>query len=197
MSGLTSVGSISWTSVLELQKLGFTTGLSKAKSVRIADTKIDSLDGIDMTTVALMDINNNHRLVSFDSGLTSLTDTLNINANGAGLQVKFSKLKSVANMTISGVSSFDVPSLSTINGSCAFVENDFKSFSAPNLTQTNSGSILSFVSNNALTNISLPAVTKLGGGLLIANNTALEKIDSIPKLKQVTGDIKFRGVFNT
>lgn len=197
LTGLTSVGSITWNSLYELQKLGFTTGVTKAKSVKIADTKLDSLDGIDLSSVAVMDINNNKRLVSFESSLSSLTDTLNINANGNSLEVKFPNLKSIANMTISGVSSFEVPALGTINGSCAFVENDFESFTAPNLTQTQSGSILSFVSNNQLTNISLPALTKLGGGLLIANNTELGKIDSIPQLKAVSGDIKFRGVFDT
>lgn len=195
-TSLNSVGSISWTSLNALDSLTFgTPGIEKAKSVVISDTFLSSLAGIDVTTLEDLDINNNHRLSIWDSSLTNLTNTMNFLANGNNFTVSLDQLTWIANMTVNNVTSFSVPALQTVNGSASFGSNQFASFSAPNLTSTTSGNI-NFVGNPKLTNVTFPQLTKLGGALLIANNTALETVDGFPKLKTVGGAIKLRGNFS-
>ena len=195
-TSLSSVGSISWTSLNALDSLTFgEPGIEKAKSVVISDTFLSSLDGIDITTLSDLDINNNHRLSTWDSKLTNLTNTMNFLANGNNFTVSMDHLTWIANMTVNNVTSFSVPALQVVNGSASFGSNQFTSFSAPNLTSTTSGNI-NFVGNPKLTNVTFPQLTKIGGALLIANNTALEEVDGFPKLKTVSGAIKLRGNFS-
>lgn len=191
---LTSVGSINWVSLTALDVLTFTAGINSAESIVVSDTFLSSLDGLDVASADTININNNRRLVSYTSSLGNLTTLLNINANGLDLQVSFPDLIWIANMTISNVSSFSVPSLATVNGSMRFDSNFFTSFSAPNLTETSSGDI-SFVSNAQLANITMAKLTSIGGGFLIANNTATDKITGFNKLKTVGGAINMRGNF--
>lgn len=195
-TSLKEVGSISWKSLNNLDTLNFgDEGVTKAKTVEISDTFLSTLDGVDLTTVEDLNINNNNRLVEFVSKLENLGNLLNIQANGENLQVSFPNLVWIANMTIANVSSFEVPSLEVVNGSARFDSNYFKSFIAPNLTSTKSGDV-SFVGNAALTNISVPAMTSIGGGLLIANNTGLSEVDGFPKVKSIFGAVKLRGNFS-
>ncbi|CAK7222688.1 cell wall protein Ecm33 [Sporothrix curviconia] len=191
---LTSVGSINWVSLTAIDVLTFTAGIKTASSIVVSDTFLSNLDGLDVVSAETININNNRRLVSYTSSLGNLTDLLNINANGLNLEVSFPELTWIANMTISNVSSFSVPALQIVNGSMRFDSNFFTSFNAPNLTSTSSGDI-SFVSNAELTNITMPLLTSIGGGFLIANNTAQDKVNGFGKLKTVGGAINMRGNF--
>lgn len=195
LPSLQKVKTLNWRTLnaLDVLKIG-PPGLIEAEEVTISDTFLSSLDGIDITSVKKMDINNNRRLAEFTTQLGNLSDNLNIQANGNSLKVSMPNLKWIANMTIANVSSFEVPSLVTVNGSARFDSNKFTTFSAPNLTSTRSGD-LSFVGNAALTNITLPVLTSIGGGLLIANNTGLHDLTGFPSLKTVGGAVKLRGNF--
>jgi len=102
-------------------------------------------------------------------------------------------LQFALNMTFRNVSSVSLPSLSGVNGSLGFYGNILSTFSAPNLTQT--GSDLVFDDNTGLTNLSLPSLTIVGGGLQIANNSQLKSINGLPKLQDVGGAVDFSGVF--
>ena len=193
LASLTSVGSLRWQSVTNLNAV--TLGpLTQAGEVTISDTFLDTLTGIDLATTRKLDINNNRRLKTFTSKLGSLSDNLNIQANGIGLDVSLPSLIWIANMTIANVTKFSVPSLKVVNGSARFDSNYFESFSAPNLTHTESGDI-SFVGNGALTNMTFPKLATIGGGLLIANNTGLDQVTFFPKLTDVGGAVKLRGNF--
>ncbi|CAK7265422.1 cell wall protein Ecm33 [Sporothrix epigloea] len=191
---LTSVGSINWVSLTAIDVLTFNAGIKTASSITVSDTFLSNLDGLDVVSADTIDINNNRRLVSYTSSLGNLTKLLNINANGLNLQVSFPDLIWIADMTISNVSSFSVPALQTVNGSMRFDSNFFTTFNAPNLTSTQTGDI-SFVSNAQLKNITLPQLTSIGGGFLIANNTAQDQINGFGKLKSVGGAIDMRGNF--
>ena len=194
---LNSVGSIGWRSLPALGQLNFgDVGVTTAKTVEISDTFLSTLDGIDLRTVQTLNINNNNRLTEFTSQLGNLSNILNIQANGRFLKVNLPNLIWIANMTIANVSSFEVPSLQVVNGSARFDSNFFSSFFAPNLTATKSGDV-SFVGNANLTNITAPVMTSIGGGLLIANNTALSRIDGFPKVKTIFGAVKLRGNFTS
>jgi len=169
-------------------------GLTQADEITITDTFLSSLAGIDVRSLNKMDINNNRRLTEFTTQLGNLSDTLTIQSNGLDLKVSMPSLIWIANMAIANVTSFSAPSLRVVNGSARFDSNKFATFSAPNLTSTTTGDI-SFVGNANLKNISVPALASIGGGLLIANNTALDDINGFPALKKVGGAVKLRGSF--
>lgn len=194
-TALSSVGSIVWQSLTALDTLTFgTPGVTTAKNIEISDTFLSSLDGIDVTSVQNLNINNNHRLSEYTTQLQSLSNIMILQANGLNLKVEMPKLLWIANMSVANVSSFDVPSLNTVNGSARFDSNYFASFNAPNLTSTKSGDI-SFIGNAQLTNITMPLLTAIGGGLLIANNTKLTNVNGFGALKQINGAVKLRGNF--
>lgn len=192
---LSSVGSINWVSLNALGSLTFgTPGVTEADSVIIADTFLNTLEGINIHSLTSMNINNNRRLTDFTTELHNLSDVLNINANGQDLSVSMPNLQWIANMTISNVTEFSAPSLAAVNGSMRFDSNFFTNFSAPNLTEVQTGDV-SFVSNGDLQSISMPALEKVGGGFTIANNTELAKLDGFASLEEVGGAVKLRGSF--
>lgn len=192
---LNEVGSIDWSTLNSLPEPTFgTVGITKAKSVVIADTFIESINGINVQSLTDMNINNNRRLTKFSSSIKSLSNTLYVTANGLNLTMEMPNLEWIANMTIANVTSFSVPSLHTVNGSMRFDSNYFETFSAANLTEIQDGD-LSFVSNPQLTNITIPNLKRIGGGFTVANNTALEKLDGFSKLNEIGGAVKVRGSF--
>jgi len=195
---LSEVKSIQWTALPALQTLMFTNQVQKASNVLITDTQLSSLEGINLQMVDMFNINNNRFLKSIEVQLGNITQSLNIEANGEDLNASFPNLEWAYNMTFRNCSSVKTPSLATINGSLGFYDNFFTEYTAPNLTSVgSSGGSLSFVSNDALTNISLPLVTTIGGGYQIANNTKLHKINGFEKLKVIKGGLDFNGNFSS
>ncbi|KAH8159499.1 hypothetical protein CIB48_g8748 [Xylaria polymorpha] len=193
---LSEVGSIEWTTLNALDEPTFgTPGITKAKSVVVQDTFVQNLDGINVQELTDMNINNNHRLSKFSTSIKTLSNALYVNSNALNMTMEMPNLEWIANMTIANVSTFSVPSLKTVNGSMRFDSNYFTNFFAPNLTETHDGD-LSFVSNPQLQNISIPLLKKVGGGLTIANNTDLTKVDGLNSLANVGGAIKMRGSFD-
>jgi hypothetical protein len=193
---LGEVGTIDWSTLNKLPEptLG-NPGITKAKKVTVQDTFIGSLDGLNVQSLSDMNINNNRRLTKFSTSIKTLSNALYVTANGLNLTMEMPNLEWIANMTIANVSSFAVPSLKAVNGSMRFDSNYFTSFLAPNLTEIQDGD-LSFVSNPQLQNISIPMLKSVGGGLTIANNTQLDKVDGLDSLEDVGGAIKMRGSFN-
>lgn len=191
---LTSVDTISWTALPALQGLNFAAGVKTASSIIISNTELESLAGISLETVGDMDINNNPYLTEVNvNDIANATGSISFSANSADLKIDFPNLIFALNMTFRNVSSVDMPSLETVNGSLGFYSNTFETFSAANLTST--GESLVFDDNSALTNISLPDLTTVGGGFQIANNTDLKMIDGFTGLETVGGAIDFSGEF--
>nr|OQO15774.1 hypothetical protein B0A51_16742 [Rachicladosporium sp. CCFEE 5018] len=126
--------------------------------------------------------------------LGNISNALAIEANGRNIAVTFPNLEWAFNITLRNVSEISMPSLAAVNGSLGFYSNFFESVNAPNLTTV--GQSLSFVSNQKLNNASFPQLTSVGGGLQIANNTNIEKIDGFPKLQTVGGALDFYGNFS-
>jgi hypothetical protein len=192
---LTEVQSIEWVSVTRLDTVSLGP-LSKADNIRLSDTFLNTLDAFALSTVKKFKIDNNRRLTKYASQLTELSDELIIQANGLDLEVDLPKLNWISNMEVANVTKFSIPALKVVNGSARFDSNLFETFSAPNLTHTETGDI-SFVGNGFLQNMTFPKLTEIAGGLLIANNTGLDRVTFFPKLKKVSGAIKLRGNFTT
>ena len=199
-SKLTSVGDIKWTALGRLGELTFPSIISSAKSVVITNTFLRNLDGINLDTVATLDISNNPRLTKVSTQVTSISSLINIAANSDDLEVELPNLIWAKEMTFRNLSKVSIPSLSVVNGSLGFYATYMESLSAPNLTTVgNFGSAqgsLSLVANEKITNLTFPRLTSIGGAALIANNSVLQDI-SFPVLTQVAGAVDMSGVFAT
>ncbi|KAI1502823.1 hypothetical protein F5X99DRAFT_407628 [Biscogniauxia marginata] len=193
---LGEVGSIDWATLSALPEINFgEPGITKADSVVIADTFVQTIEGINVESLTTMNINNNRRITRFSSSIKNLKNELSVQANGLNLTMELPNLEWIANMTIANVTEFSVPSLKTVNGSMRFDSNYFTTFLAPNLTEIQEGD-LSFVSNPELQNISLSGLERVGGGFTIANNTALTKVTGFSGLTEVGGAVKVVGSFD-
>jgi hypothetical protein len=192
---LKSVGTIFFLTLNALSEFTFTQKITQANNITLSDTFLSKLDGIDVTSLSGdFNINNNRFLTEFTTQIGNLSGVLTIQANGLNTDVSMPNLIWINEMQISNVSNFSTPSLAAVNGSARFDSNYFTAFQAPNLTET--GSDISFVSNGLLTNISFPALTTVGGGLTIANNTELKSIAGLGGLQSVGGAVLFAGSFN-
>lgn len=190
---LSSVGAISWTTLNALQQLTFTTGITKAKSVFITDTALTNLDGINLATVDSFEITNNAYLRKIDTQVGNISQALIINNNGPNLALTFPNLIWAFNMTVRNVSSLSIPSLKVVNSTFGVYGSYMESVIAPNLTKV--GGDVAFVADSSLTNISMPLLETIGGGLLIANNSKLLDITGFKSLKSAAGAISISGNF--
>ncbi|KAJ5570496.1 uncharacterized protein N7459_009926 [Penicillium hispanicum] len=191
---LTSVGSISWEALPELQSLSFGSGITDAGDVNIQNTGLTSLDGISLKTVGLFQIENNRDLKTINiNNLQNATDLISFSGNYDSLEIELPNLGTGTNITCRNISTISVPSLEKLTGQLGFWGTKFETFSAPNLTATGD---LVFEDNSKLSNISMPVLKTVTGGFLITSNDELNTID-LPALKTVTGAIDFSGSFNT
>lgn len=191
---LKSVGAIDFEALPNLQSLGFTTGVSSAGSVRITNTALASLSGIQLETVGDFDIANNRHLREINvNEIANITGYANFAANSPDLQVAFPNLASVQNMTFRNLSHIELPSLKSTTGLLGFYSNMFTTFTAENLTSTGP---LVFADNGYLTELALPQLERVDGGFQIANNTLLKVIDNMNNLNEVK-TIDFAGDFAT
>jgi hypothetical protein len=190
---LKTINIIDWVTLPALQQLTFTDTVNTCSSVTISDTQLSSLDGINLDTVADFAINNNRFLKTISTQVANITGSLDITSNGQDLQVEFPNLIFAGNMTFRNTSTVTMQSLAAINGTLGFYENFFESISAPNLTSV--GMVLAFVANPDLSNISMNALTTVGG-LQIANNSELITINQFQNLKTVTGALDVTGNYS-
>ncbi|RMD44841.1 hypothetical protein DV735_g404, partial [Chaetothyriales sp. CBS 134920] len=192
---LTAVNKINWIGLPALQSLNFAQGVSKANSIVISNTQLNTLTGIELSAVGSMNINNNPYLTTINvNNLKNVTNALSFSANGRNLEISFPNLQAASNLTFRNVSSISLPSLSTVQGDLGFFSDTFDSFAAPNLTAT--GGSLSFVDSPNLANLSFPELKTIGGGFLIANNSDLKAIVGFPKLATIVGALQFAGDFD-
>ncbi|KEZ38750.1 hypothetical protein SAPIO_CDS10781 [Scedosporium apiospermum] len=194
-TALESVGEISWISLTQLENVRFgSDGVTTVKTVRISDTFLSSLDSFSMVSVGTFQIDNNQRLTTWETRMTSIGERLIVADNSPDLEVSLPRLAWAANLDVRGVKSLSVPLLKAVNDSIQLTQNKaMESFIAPNLTAT--GDDVSFRNNDNISNISFPLLEKAGGSLTVQNNTNLASIDGFPKLRQVGGAVTMRGSF--
>lgn len=190
---LNSVGSLNLVALPALYMLTFPEVVSKAKSVNIDNTKLNTLDGINLASVDTLTVTNNARLKTFSTQIGNATKQLTVTNNGDDLDISFPNLIWANNLDIRVFKSLSIPSLAVINNSLSVRQSKtMETFSAPNLTSignfgAGTGS-LTVAGNNELKNITLPLLTTIGGASNIKNNTALTTV-SFPVLKTVGGAV--------
>ncbi|KAF8458831.1 hypothetical protein BGX38DRAFT_1138421 [Terfezia claveryi] len=187
---LTRTGKITW---IALALTSFNAKISEAQSVTISDTKLTSLDGIDLKNVNRFDVNNNQYLKSVTMNLQTISEALSMGFNAKSIAISFPALIWSNNMTITGAGSFNFPTLQHVNGSMNFLNTSVTSVACKNLTVIEQ--TLAFIGNDKVTELDFPILTQIGGGFKIHNNSQLVNINGFPKLKQVDGAIDFVGNF--
>jgi hypothetical protein len=190
---LVSVGQIDWETLPALEGLEMTKQITQARRVLITDTIMTSLNGINITSTAYFNINNNRFLRNIDCSLQEVSDMLDINSNGKSLKASFPDLTWANNITIRDASSVSFPMLEKVNSSCSFINNTFDSISFPELTQV--GGSFSFAACPSLTNITASKVKSIGGTFLIANNSNLAVLEGFGSVTKVGGSVDFAGKF--
>ncbi|MCJ1454999.1 hypothetical protein MMC28_005352 [Mycoblastus sanguinarius] len=195
---LTTVNTINFTALPALQQLSFGgEGVTQADSILITNTGLSSLQGINnLQSVSTFNINNNQALQNISLQVTSIKNSLDIEANDgyvSGLTTTFPMLETAQNMTFRNCSSVSLPSLANVTEDLGFYGNTMQSFAAPNLTTVGG---LIFVDNTELTNISIPGLTSVNGSYQIANNTQLKIINGFTKLSVIKGALDFNGNFS-
>ena len=189
---LEKVDAIEWTTLPSLDALNFNGPVSQANKIFITDTHLTSLDGINLEQVKRFEVTNNAYLRTISTQVSNITEELIINNNGLNLTLEFPNLIFASNMTVRNVSRLWIPSLEEIKSTFGVYGSYMESVIAPNLTKV--GGDVAFVADAYLTNISMPQLQSMGGGLLIANCSSLEAIDGFPSL-QKTGAINISGNF--
>ncbi|KAL1978004.1 hypothetical protein VTN31DRAFT_863 [Thermomyces dupontii] len=190
---LSSVGSIKFAALPELQGLQFTKGVTDAGSVSITNTGLVNLNGIELKTVGDFDITANKALQEINvNNLKNSTGLFNIAANSPKLKVDLPNLAEGKNMTFRNTSDVQIPSLKSLSGQLAFIAVDQETIRAPNLTECGD---LSLDNNRNLKNISFPRLTTINGGLSITHNNELTDIRGFPNLEKVTGAVDAVGKF--
>jgi hypothetical protein len=192
-TALQSVGEIEWVTLPALETIDFgTEGVTTVKSVKISDTHLSSLSGLNMVSVGTFDISNNNRLTEWTTQMTNITEIVTVSQNSDELTVSFPQLTWAKQIEMRGIKSLDVPALVKVNVSLRFDDNELlETFIAPNMTEAG---VISFINNNNLNNLSFPALTK-SGDITIRNNQKLIEVDAFPELTSVDGAVTFKGNF--
>lgn len=188
---LKKVDSIKWNALPNLQQIGFTASVEQAKKVRIENTGLRSLQGINLQQIQTLFIANNGYINDITMQLGNVSDALTLADNNKAVKVELPNLIWATNLTFRFCGSVSVPSLTKLNGSLGLYNNGFESFSAPNLTTI--GEALAIVANDQLSNLTFPLLTKISDNLQIANNSGLLSVDGFPQLKSVGGGFDISG----
>jgi len=191
---LVKVGSINWVTLNALQQLTLTAQVSEADSVLITDTALISLEGINLQTVGSFEATNNGDLREISLQVANVTQALTISANGPMLNCTFPNLVWANNMTLRNVSGLSIPLLQVVNGTFGVYSSYMTTILASNLTSV--GADLALVADASLTEVSMPSLQTIGGGLLIANNTNYLNISGFGAV-QNTGAIAVSGNYTT
>ncbi|KAG6040179.1 hypothetical protein E4U41_001363 [Claviceps citrina] len=195
MQSLKSVDKLELINLNQLSGLTLgTSGVTKASSIRIQDTFISDLSGLNIVTADNITIANNARLNTFSSNIQNVTYTLSVVRNAGSMKVQLANLENAGELDFRSIQSFDAPVLEAA-GRVSFQESpELLSISANNLTSIKNS--LTLNNNKKLSNISFTALKTIGGDMTILNNTALMKINKFPELKTI-GSVLLAGSFDT
>lgn len=198
LSSLTSVGSITLQNLNNLPGVTFgSEGLEEVDTIRVSDTYIDDLSGLNVAQVQSFFISSNRRMRSFDSRLVNITgaDGLTITDNGPEMELQLSELEVATELQFrGGIKSVSIPLLQELNKSLKIDENDqLTTFFAPNLTKV--GEAVSFRDNEKLANVTMPKLEQIGGDLAIIGNPEMEAVDGFPELETIRGALELGGNF--
>jgi hypothetical protein len=189
---LTEVKELTLLGLANLRSLTFSKKISKCDKLRVENTKLESLMGIDLMTASSIVIANNPMIANISMQTTNITGPLDLSFNNADVIVSFPNLEQARNISMRAVGNLSLPALSTVDpGSFGIFSSKIKSFYAQNLTEIKEA--VTIVNCDNLTDISFASLTKVGASFLITNNTALGNVTQLPKLEEVGAALDISG----
>lgn len=195
MPSLREVKQIEWQVVPILNSAYLSNQMNGLKKITISDSSLAAIEDFSkIVEVDIFDINNNRFLEIIKANIETVHQKLSIHANAKQLELEMPKLVSAQNITIRDTSLVSLPKLETVGSSLELIENDFREIELPTLRSI--GGSLGIIDNENLDLIDFSNVRDIQGGLIIANNSKMQKIDSFGKLKQIGGGIYFEGRFS-
>lgn len=194
LAQLTTVGSLTYNALPALQDTGLTSGISSAEQITFANTGLTSLNGVNVNSLKVFDVNNNQDINNITSSLLSVTDTLSINYNSAKVAVSLDLLASAKDVSFQSIGSLSAMNLTMINGSLSFDSNSFNSFALNALTRI--GDSLSIDKNDNLNSFNFSSLGYIGGALNIIQNSNLHDFSFFPNLTTVGGSVNLVGPFD-
>jgi hypothetical protein len=194
LAQLTTVGSLNFVTLPALDTIGLVTGITSAESVIISDTRIKSLNGINVFKLKTFDINNNGEIDVINSGLQAVTDRINIADNNENVDVNLDQLTTANNFILGKVGSLSATNLTSVNGSLSIMSSNVGEIDLAKLSAI--GASLTINKNDNLTEIDFPVLKSIGGALEIGDNSELKDFGGFPKLETVGGTVNLTGSFN-
>lgn len=188
---LRTVKELDWKILPILSTVHVNNEISGIESIIVSDTSLTKFSGFISNELSKLDLNNNRFLESIQSNVEKITGELHIAANSANVAVDLSRLKSAQNLTIQETASLDLSKLEQVENSVSFIANTFKQLKVPKLRSV--GGTLSISENPYLNHLEFNSIDDIGGGLVIVNNTSIEKINFFPKLSIIGGAMELVG----
>jgi hypothetical protein len=189
---LTELGSLTLNGLPNLRQLEFTSQVTKCPVIRIENTQLQDINGVNVDSAESIFIANNKGIGNITMDVTNVTDFLTLSFNNEDVDVSFPKLLQTKNATFRACGKINLPALSRVSpGSLGVYESKLETLACPNLTTI--AQDLTINQNEALTNISFAKLEKVGASLQIANNTELRTIDGFPKLTEVNAALDMSG----
>ncbi|OBZ89076.1 Meiotic expression up-regulated protein 10 [Choanephora cucurbitarum] len=177
-----------------LNELVFSTGLSQADTINIADTTITRLEGLKLSSAKDIHITNNIYMKSLSfTNMTKLGSIL-VSANSPTLRVELDDLETLHDGTFRNIASLSLKKLKRIAGDISFISNSFDTLDLPSTTDI--GGTLTLTDNLALNNLSMARLGHLGGALSVTNNNKLSSVNAFSSLQQVDGTLDITGGFD-
>ena len=192
---LTAVNRIEWEGLPGLQNLDFTSRVTRANQVLVSNTSLKNSGGLELTdSVEKIDLNNNFDLTTVGfNNVTNITQSLSVSANEVNLKLYMTSLEYAANITVRNVSEVYASKLTEVGGAFAIYSSYMKTLEFSALVST--GNTLAAVDCPSLGNLSMNALTSIGGSFVLRNNTELPTID-LPRLETVAKHIQLLGAFD-
>ncbi|KAL0090993.1 hypothetical protein J3Q64DRAFT_1844010 [Phycomyces blakesleeanus] len=179
-----------------IKDVAFPAGLVQINSLSVTDTTATSIKGIYATKIAHLTLAGNTYLNSIELGnLTHVTYALSVLANAPTLNLNLASMDTIQQGDFRDLAGVSLGHLSHASGDLSFVSNTFTNLSLPQLQQVEGG--LSITNNSQLSTMSMPSLTQLGGALLVAKNPKISSLDSFPKLERVNGTVDILGSFDS
>ncbi|KAG0679113.1 hypothetical protein C6P41_004155 [Kluyveromyces marxianus] len=183
---------VHWRIVPILSSVTMDSRLQSIKSLIISDSSLTTLRGFDnIIKLETFIVNNNRYLESISTKIKYISKQLSVSANAEDLDLDMSDLIWANNVTVRDANEINLGSLQYVNQSLEFIENKVEELELSELKTV--GGTLGIIDNKKLRKTNFNNVSQISGGLMIANNDALTKIDFFSNLKLIGGAIQFKG----
>ncbi|RKP09684.1 hypothetical protein THASP1DRAFT_11039, partial [Thamnocephalis sphaerospora] len=176
-----------------LVKVGFPSGLRYVDYLRVTDSMLKGIDGLNMEQAGEIEFSANRYLTAVKlDHLQSMNGRLLITDNAPDSSFSARRLGSIAgNVTMTQLATIALPSLTTLGTGLHLHQGSMRELVMDNLTSL--AETLSIYANPELESLSFQSLETIGGALLITDNPKLQQVTAFPNLKSVSGSVEVTG----